>query len=375
MKSLIPLLVLAQLWACHSIPLQAIAPVLRLPKCDDPEVEEAALAAVDYINQHLHQGYKHTLNRIDKVKVWPRRPSGEVFQLDIDTLETTCHALDPTPLANCSVRQQTAHAVEGDCDFHVLKLDGQFSVLSAKCESTPDSAEDVHRVCPDCPLLIPLNDSRVTHAADAALAAFNAQNNGAYYQLMEVARAQFVPLPASTYVEFAVGATDCVAKEVTDPAKCNLLAEKQYGLCKATVAEKLAGEDVSVTCTIFPTQPAVPQPQPDGVGAPADASAAAPAAEPAAPAADAAAPAAPPAGQPSHPQVLGPIFVKHPIVPKVHKTHHDLRHSFSGAHSMESGSAEAFRPSKPIGPAVAVSPAGAAPQVPPCPGKIRHFKI
>lgn len=50
----------------------------------------------------------------------------------------------------------------------------------------------MHRVCPDCPLLIPLNDSRVTHAADAALAAFNAQNNGAYYQLMEVARAQFV---------------------------------------------------------------------------------------------------------------------------------------------------------------------------------------
>ncbi|XP_058518187.1 alpha-2-HS-glycoprotein [Ochotona princeps] len=382
MKSLIPLLVLAQLWACHSMPPQPGAPVLKLPKCDDPEVEQAALAAVDHINQHLHQGYKHTLNRIDKVKVWPRRPFGEVFQLEIDTLETTCHALDPTPLANCSVRTQTQHAVEGDCDFHVLKQDGQFSVLSAKCESTPDSAEDVHRLCPDCPLLIPLNDSRVTHAADAALAAFNAQNNGAYYQLMEIARAQLVPLPASTYVEFAVGATDCVAKEVTDPTKCNLLAEKQYGLCKATVAEKLAGEDVSVTCTIFPTQPAAPQPQPDGVGAPADApaaapavDAAAPAAEPAAPAADAAAPAAPPAGQPPHPQVLGPIFVKLPIAPKAYPAHYDLRHSFSGMHSMESGSAEGFRPSKPIGPILIPPPAGAAPPVPPCPGKIRHFKI
>lgn len=34
---------------------------------------------------------------------------GEVFELEIDTLETTCHALDPTPLANCSVRQLQAH--------------------------------------------------------------------------------------------------------------------------------------------------------------------------------------------------------------------------------------------------------------------------
>lgn len=34
------------------------------------------------------------------------------------------------------------------------------------------------------------------------------------------------PLPQSTYVEFAVAATDCAAKDVTDPAKCNLLAEK-----------------------------------------------------------------------------------------------------------------------------------------------------
>lgn len=34
------------------------------------------------------------------------------------------------------------------------------------------------------------------------------------------------PLPVSTYVEFAVAATDCVAKDVTDPANCNLLAEQ-----------------------------------------------------------------------------------------------------------------------------------------------------
>lgn len=39
----------------------------------------------------------------------PQRPMGEVFEIEIDTLETTCHVLDPTPLANCSVRQLTEH--------------------------------------------------------------------------------------------------------------------------------------------------------------------------------------------------------------------------------------------------------------------------
>ena len=34
------------------------------------------------------------------------------------------------------------------------------------------------------------------------------------------------PLPASVSVEFAVAATDCIAKDVVDPTKCNLLAEK-----------------------------------------------------------------------------------------------------------------------------------------------------
>lgn len=103
MKSLIPLLVLAQLWACHSIPLQSIAPVLRLPKCDDPEVEEAALAAVDYINQHLHQGYKHTLNRIDKVKVWPRvsEPAVQVLLAQLWVPKDQCKSTQRGKFSAC----------------------------------------------------------------------------------------------------------------------------------------------------------------------------------------------------------------------------------------------------------------------------------
>ncbi|KAL2804813.1 alpha-2-HS-glycoprotein isoform 2 preproprotein [Daubentonia madagascariensis] len=364
MKSLILLLCLAQLWGCHSAPPGPEMNYRQL-NCDDPETEQAALVAVDYLNSHLLQGYKHTLNQIDKVKVWPRQPFGEVFEVEIDTLETTCHALDPTPLANCTVRQLEEHAVEGDCDFQILKQDGQFSVLSAKCDSSPDSAEDVRKVCPDCPLLAPLNDSRVVHAAEAALAAFNAQSNGSYFQLVEISRAQLVPLPASTRVEFAVAATDCVAKEVTDPAKCNLLAEKQYGFCKATLTEKLGGEEVAVTCTVFQTQPVVPQPQPTGTNATV----------PTLVAVDPAAPVSPPASLPTASLVVGPMVVAAHLRPPLHRAHYDLRHAFSGVASVESTSGETFH----LGKRPKVAQPGVAgtadPVVPPCPGRIRYFKV
>uniref|UniRef100_A0A4W2IG89 Alpha-2-HS-glycoprotein n=1 Tax=Bos indicus x Bos taurus TaxID=30522 RepID=A0A4W2IG89_BOBOX len=322
MKSFVLLFCLAQLWGCHSIPLDPVAGY-KEPACDDPDTEQAALAAVDYINKHLPRGYKHTLNQIDSVKVWPRRPTGEVYDIEIDTLETTCHVLDPTPLANCSVRQQTQHAVEGDCDIHVLKQDGQFSVLFTKCDSSPDSAEDVRKLCPDCPLLAPLNDSRVVHAVEVALATFNAESNGSYLQLVEISRAQFVPLPVSVSVEFAVAATDCIAKEVVDPTKCNLLAEKQYGFCKGSVIQKaLGGEDVRVTCTLFQTQPVIPQPQPDG------AEAEAPSAVP-----DAAGPTPSAAGPPVASVVVGPSVVAVPL--PLHRAHYDLRHTFSGVASLD----------------------------------------
>lgn len=71
MKSLVLLLCFAQLWGCQSAP-HATGLGFREVACDDPDAEQAALTAVDYLNQHLQHGFKHTLNQVDKVKVWPR---------------------------------------------------------------------------------------------------------------------------------------------------------------------------------------------------------------------------------------------------------------------------------------------------------------
>lgn len=71
MKSLVLLLCFAQLWGCQSAP-QGTGLAFRELACDDPETEQVASAAVDYLNKHLLQGFKQALNQIDKVKVQSR---------------------------------------------------------------------------------------------------------------------------------------------------------------------------------------------------------------------------------------------------------------------------------------------------------------
>ncbi|XP_008821870.1 alpha-2-HS-glycoprotein isoform X2 [Nannospalax galili] len=363
MKSLVLLLCFAQLWGCQSAP-HGPSLGFRELACDDPEVEHMALLAVEHLNQRLLWGFRHILNQIEKVKVWSRRPFGEVYELELDTLETTCHALDPTPLANCSVRLVVEHAVEGDCDFHVLKQDGQYTVTHAQCHSTPDSAEDVRSICPRCPLLAPRNDTSVMHTAEVALAAFNAQNNGTYYKLVEISRAQRVSVPVSTLVEFAIVATDCTAKAVTDPGKCNLLAEKQYGFCKARLVHKLGGEEVDVSCKLFQTQPQSASASTAATDTVVDHAA------PAAPAAatDTVVDHAPPAA-PAANTVVAPV----PRGPPLHGAHFDLRHVFSPVASVESASGEAFKLHQPAQPSVPGAAGAAVVRL--CPGRVRYFKI
>ncbi|KAF0047214.1 hypothetical protein F2P81_000847 [Scophthalmus maximus] len=113
-------------WAQHN--------VLR-PLCDSPKAEEAALVAQDYLNgQHTH-GYKYALNRIEDIKVQVEPNGQETYVLEIDLLETNCHVLDPTPLANCSVRPKLLTAVEGDCDVVLKRVGGVLTVTAFKCKT------------------------------------------------------------------------------------------------------------------------------------------------------------------------------------------------------------------------------------------------
>ncbi|KFQ37070.1 Alpha-2-HS-glycoprotein [Mesitornis unicolor] len=353
MKALVALILLVQLPIHKAVPAAPPAPL----GCDDPESEAAADVAVNYINSHSHHGYKFALNRIENIRVLPQGPNNDIVFLELDLLETNCHILSPTPLANCTVRSFTEHAVEGDCDVKLQKLDGKFSVLASKCHSHADSSEDILRLCPDCPLLASLNNTEVSTAVTAALNDHNSKTAVSQCKVSETIFLFYQYHPAHiVIVEFAVAATNCSAAEAKDNVEaCQLLPADQsnFGFCKATMVT-LPREDLKVDCQLYGHQvPILDVPFLSRVFQPASQDT--------------------PAGS----------------VPSVAQgfPNHNLRVSHNNPFASESSSSE-FPSSVLSAKSVAKRavaevaqhekvprPVGFVPPPPPCPGKIRHFDI
>uniref|UniRef100_A0A669BW21 Alpha-2-HS-glycoprotein 2 n=1 Tax=Oreochromis niloticus TaxID=8128 RepID=A0A669BW21_ORENI len=159
-------------------------PIVRRPLCDSPEAEEAALVAQDYLNGQHHHGYKYVLNQINDIKVYTKvsqQPDGDEYDMEVDLLETDCHVLDPTPLANCTVRPK---AVEGDCDVVLKNVSGVLKVIAFKCKSEV-STEDL---CLGCPTLLPLNHTDALDFVQASLTSFNNMTVDTTHVLLEVGR-------------------------------------------------------------------------------------------------------------------------------------------------------------------------------------------
>ncbi|NXF68107.1 FETUA protein, partial [Ciccaba nigrolineata] len=346
MKALVALILLVQLPIHKAVPAAPPAPL----GCDDPESEAAAEVAVSYINGHSHHGYKFALNRIENIRVLPQGLNNDIIFLELDLLETGCHILSPTPLANCTVRSFTEHAVEGDCDVKLQKLDGKLSVLASKCHSHADSSEDILRLCPDCPLLQSLNNTDVLATVTAALNDHNSKTTDAYLRLLEIGRARTQYHPTHTVsVEFAVAATNCSAEEAKDNVEaCQLLPDDQsnFGFCTATMVTRPL-QDLKVDCQLYGHQ----VPTPDIPFLSQDTSAG--------------------------------------LVPSVGQgfINHNLRLSHNNPVASESSSSE-FPTSMLSAKSVAKRavaevaqhdkvprPVGFVPPPPPCPGRIRHFKI
>ncbi|NWW43230.1 FETUA protein, partial [Pedionomus torquatus] len=352
MKALVAFLLLVQLPALRAAPA---APPPAPLGCDDPESEAAAEFAVNYINGHSRHGYKFALNRIDNIRVVPQGLNDDIMYLELDLLETTCHILSPTPLENCTVRSFTQHAVEGDCDVKLQKLNGKLSVLASKCHSHADSSEDVLRVCPDCPLLASLNNTEVLATVSAALNDHNSRTADPYLRLLEIGRARMQYHPVhSVSVEFAVAATNCSAAEAKENAgACQLLPEDQsnFGFCTASRLIH-PSEDLSVNCQLYGHQ-------------------------------------VPPHQLPPLPEHSTGQDTSAGLVPSVAQgfTNHNLRLSHNNPVASESASSEfptSVLSAKPVAKrAVAEAaqhdkvprPVGFVPPPPPCPGKIRHFDI
>ncbi|XP_073434839.1 alpha-2-HS-glycoprotein [Dendrobates tinctorius] len=328
-----PLIVLTSLLLCCSV-VRPLPQPGRVVNCDDADVHEAANVAVQHINSHHNTGYKFTLNRVEKVYL---RPSGlgDIFFLELDLLETKCPSKSPIPVSDCDVRPVIEQAVEGDCDAKLQNQNGTFKVISTRCTSEPDSAENVIRICPQCTLLALLNNTQVVHAVDVSLNKFNGGNNTAFYLLHEIGRAKIQSgISNSVHVEFVIAASNCTVEEANSgTAVCveQTGDGAHFGACSGSVVKNpgAVDEEVIVQCTVY-------EPQPGKTGAPQ-------------------VPLAPPQTN------------------VVSRFHHNLHDPSMGPHSSESNSAEQLLAST-AGHAVRRSLTGnPVPSLPLCPGRKIHF--
>ncbi|NWI39061.1 FETUA protein, partial [Picathartes gymnocephalus] len=355
MKALVALILLVQLPIHKAVPAAPPAPL----GCDDPESEAAAEAAVNYINGHSHHGYKFTTNRIAAIRVVPQGPNNDIIFLELDLLETKCPILSPTPLANCTVRSFAEHAVEGECDVKLQKVDGTFSVLASKCHSHADSSEDILKVCPECSLLASLNNTEVLETVSAALNDYNSKTTDSYLRLLEIGRAKIQYHPGHIVVaEFAVGATNCSAKEAkANVGACQLLPKDQsnFGFCTAVMVKR-PSQDLQVDCQLYGHQ--VPAPDTPLLSRPGVTYMH--------PGQDISAALAPSAvGVTNH--NLG-LAHNNPVASESSSSE-ILRSMLSAKSVTKSAVAEAPQHDK------VPRPVGFVPPPPPCPGKIRHFDI
>uniref|UniRef100_A0A669D6K9 Cystatin domain-containing protein n=1 Tax=Oreochromis niloticus TaxID=8128 RepID=A0A669D6K9_ORENI len=111
-------------------------------------------------------------------------------KLQLDLRETKCHTTNPKPFEDCELRRETQRAVKANCTVLMTIKDGDATITKYECDTRQvNTNSEMVRICPDCPVLLPLNDSEGLKSVHEATTEFNKNtSNQHYYVLKEVGR-------------------------------------------------------------------------------------------------------------------------------------------------------------------------------------------
>ncbi|XP_053491596.1 alpha-2-HS-glycoprotein [Ictalurus furcatus] len=225
--------------------------------CDDKSVMKLARLAVNYINEDRKEGYKFALNRVFNVHVHPQGPAGKVYYLDLDVLETKCHVLSRKSWKRCDIRPFMETQISGNCNTTILHTpDGLSYLYSYDCTLVPDPPEKLQRICPDCPLLLPVDNDRAVSSAKISLRSYNVQSTlPVQLTVAAITRASHQVSPvAASFVEYTV--QECSVPPVDEALCVPADAGKgPIGFCGGAVyGIEAIPTDVKVSCEIFHPQ-------------------------------------------------------------------------------------------------------------------------
>ncbi|XP_030072912.1 fetuin-B isoform X2 [Microcaecilia unicolor] len=217
----------------------AQAPALYSAPCDAQSIDKAARLAITAVNEDRREGYKLSLNRINKAVVHDQGPAGTVTYMDLDVLETKCYARSVMPWEDCEIRPFVETKVSGTCSVALYEKPwapaAQLYLHSYTCLLIPDTKEDVTSICPDCLVLIDVNSSDATHALGLSMLEFNAMSNKSNYfapaQVLRAASLDSNQKGQEYHIEFVIKETDCVKRNDTMALNCTFKSPAQTGFC------------------------------------------------------------------------------------------------------------------------------------------------
>ncbi|KAJ8278310.1 hypothetical protein GJAV_G00086250 [Gymnothorax javanicus] len=227
--------------------------------CLDPYTHGAAEQALTKINQDRRQGYVYSLHRLSNAHHMKHGPTGVVFYLTLDFVETKCHVLSKRVWKDCGVREEGDMPVYGQCKatIYMNKVKRISKLLRYSCLARSVPASRIIAVCPDCPSATSLDDKDVLKTVEMALEKYNKESGNAnYFRLLNITRASLQSRIAEfTFADFIIQETVCTnTTDVAQAGKCAMMdcefAHK--GHCSASYFHTPGEEEsVKVDCDIF----------------------------------------------------------------------------------------------------------------------------
>ncbi|KAM9461915.1 fetuin B [Clarias gariepinus] len=231
--------------------------------CTDATTVFVAGEAIDKINQDRTTGYVFSLERVSNVHQTRNGETGVVFYLTIDILETKCHVLSRKSYKECESRDIGENPVYGQCKavIYVNKPQRVSRLYKYSCTVRPLPASKIIATCPDCPILISLDNNEVEKTMTMGLEKFNKESGlPNYFALLNITRAITQGGLIKMYsVEFTIQETVCSNKtDVSEASKCDIMACEfaHKGFCTATHTLSMGEEFFDFKCEVYEPQAA-----------------------------------------------------------------------------------------------------------------------
>uniref|UniRef100_A0A3Q2XQL5 Alpha-2-HS-glycoprotein-like n=1 Tax=Hippocampus comes TaxID=109280 RepID=A0A3Q2XQL5_HIPCM len=156
-------------------------------------------------------------------------------------VQTKCHVTNPKPHQECVPFRLDERGAVATCSVSLDVVSGVATVRKHRCATRPEHTNaEMAWICPDCPMLSPLDDPMGVKAAHQAVLKFNRESKHRnYFTLMEVSQitgGYIMTIGMLTWLKLALVETDCPrhAENTFAPCAPRCSDQASHVFCQAT---------------------------------------------------------------------------------------------------------------------------------------------